>query len=74
LKDVADGFIGCVHVDKVNLIFFHGWKAEMGKQVVVKIDVRLSRVEHHPVTIKDNSAYFLISAHDYSFGEERASS
>jgi hypothetical protein len=41
----------------------------MGKQVVVKIDVCLSRIKHHPIAIKNNHAYFLLSAHDYSLGK-----
>jgi len=73
LKDVADGFIGCMHVDKVDLILFHGWKAKMGKQVVVKIDVCPSRIKHHPVAIKNNGSYFLMSVHNYLLGKEKSS-
>jgi hypothetical protein len=43
----------------------------MGKQVVVEIDVGLSRVKHHPIAIKNNRTYFLLSVHNYSHNKEK---
>jgi len=43
-----------MHVDKGNVILSHGRKVEMGKKVIVKIDIGLAGIKHHPITVKNN--------------------
>jgi len=52
-----------VHVDKGEVLFRHGREPEMGKESIIKIDIGLSGVKHHSVTVKDNSRDFLFDIH-----------
>jgi hypothetical protein len=52
-----------MHMNVFPLPVGHGQTAAMDKEIVVIGDVGLERVEHHPVTVKNNGTYISAGRH-----------